>query len=441
MTRGLRKKAGKEHSRAGVGRLAAAALALALIPLEAATTYGQGPPAVVRIDLDQAIRLALAHNHTLNATRTLVPQSRAQEITASLRPNPVFLGDALYIPFFNPSSLNSSVLDNISEFDAGVSYTIERGHKRQARVRAARDQTTLTVSQVSDAERTLTYNVAQQFIQVLLAKSTLQFANQDLRSFENTVSISQEQYKAGGISEGDFLKTKLQLLQFQTDVSAAQVALVQAKYGLRQLTGYNALPANFQVIGDLTYMPVHLSLPDLEARALQLRPDLQAARQGITAAQSQYQLARADGKRDFTAQFSYTHVSSLNNGSLYGSMEIPIFDRNQGEIARTRYAITQADETEQAAADSVLNDVQDAYAALQASAQVAQLYQSGYLSQAQESRDISEYAYRRGAASLLDFLDAERSYRSTELAYRQALAAYMTALEQMREAVGTRSLP
>jgi outer membrane protein, heavy metal efflux system len=403
--------------------------------------WAQGSPSVVRIDLEQAIRLALQHNHTLNASRTLIPQSRDQEITASLRPNPVFLTDGLFIPFFNPSSLNGSILNNISEFDAGVSYTFERGHKRQARVRAARDQTTVTVSQVSDAERTLTYNVAQQFIQVVLAKSTLQFADQDPESFQNTVTISQEQYKSGGISEGDYLKTKLQLLQFQTDVSAAQVALVQAKYGLRQLTGYNALPANFDVIGSLTYTRFPMNLQDLEAQALQLRPDLLAAKQGIAAADTQYDLARANGKRDFTAQFNYTHVSELNSGSLFGSIEIPNFDRNQGEIARTRVAINQAQESEEAASDQVLTDVQNAYAAVQTSAEVVQLYQSGYLKDAQESRDISQYAYRRGAASLLDFLDAERSYRATQLAYRQALAAYMTSVEQLREAVGTRNLP
>jgi cobalt-zinc-cadmium efflux system outer membrane protein len=403
--------------------------------------WAQGPPPLVRVDLDQAIRLALRHNHMLNAERTLIPQSRDQEITASLRPNPVFLTDGLFIPFFNPNSLNGSILNNISEFDAGVSYTVERGHKRQARLLAARDQTSVTVSQIGDAERTLTYNVAQQFIQVVLAKSTLQFADQDLKSFENTVSISQEQYKSGGISEGDYLKTKLQLLQFQTDVSAAQVAFVQAKYGLRQLTGYNALPANFDVIGKLAYTPFPLNLQDLEAQALQLRPDLLAAKQGVTAADSQYRLARANGKRDFTGQFSYTHVSGLNNGSLFGSIEIPIFDRNQGEIARTHVAITQAQESEKAASDQVLTDVQNAYAAVQTSAEVVQLYESGYLKEAQESRDISQYAYRRGAASLLDFLDAERSYRATQLAYRQALAAYMTSVEQLREAVGTRNLP
>lgn len=400
----------------------------------------QGGTPVVRIDLRQAIQMALAHNHTLLAARSAIPQSQAQEITASLRPNPVLLGDGLFLPFFSPSSLNEPTLNNISEFDLGVSYLIERGHKRQARIRAAKDATTVVATTVTDDERVLTYNVAQQFIQVLLAKSTLQFAQQDLASFTNTVNIGQAQYKTGDISEGDYLKIKLQLLQFQTDVSAAQVALVQAKAGLRQLTGYDALPANYSIIGSLNYVPIRLSLLDAEAKALQLRPDLLAAKEGITAADSQYALAKADGKRNVTAQANYTHVSGLNNISVFGSIEIPIFDRNQGEIARTHYAIGQAQETEQATSDQVLTDVKTAYAAFQTNAQVVELYQSGYLKEALNSRDISQYAYHRGAASLLDFLDAERSYRATQLAYLQALASYMDSVEQLREAVGTRTL-
>ena len=123
------------------------------------------------------------------------------------------------------------------------------------------------------------------------------------------------------------------------------------------------------------------------------------------------------------------------------SFELPIFDRNQGEKARTNYAINQAQELELTANDQVLSDVLTAYEALHDNDQVVTLYQSGYLDAAKEARDITEYSYNRGAASLLDFLDAERSYRATELAYRQSLAAYLTALEQLREAVGVRSLP
>lgn len=427
--------------------LAALAAALALLwaggaRLEAQTAPApSSSPAVVRIDLDQAIKLAIEHNHALQAVRTLIPQSQAEEVTASLRPNPVLTGDSLFVPLFSPHSLNSSTLDEISEFDLGVSYLFERGHKRQARIRAARDQTAVTESSVADAKRVLTFSVAQQFIQVLLAKSTLAFANQDLASFQKTVNISEAQYKAGGISEGDLLMTKLQLLQFQTDVSAARVALVQARAALRQSVGYDALPANFEVIGSLAYVPLHLNLMDAEAKALQTRPDLLAAKEGITAADSQYLLAKANGKRDFTGQLNYTHVSALNNVSVFGSIQIPVFDRNQGEIARTHYAISQSQQAEAAVSDLVLTDVKSAYAAVQTNSQVVDLYQSGYLKESQDSLNISEYAYRRGAASLLNFLDAERTYRATQLAYRQALAAFMTSVEQLKEAVGTRSLP
>jgi len=201
------------------------------------------------------------------------------------------------------------------------------------------------------------------------------------------------------------------------------------------------VPANYDVAGDLTYTPLHLNREDLQAMAMGLRPDLMAAKQGVTAADSQYLLAKANGKRNLTTTLDYTHVSGLNNASFIMNIEIPIFDRNQGEIARTHYAITQSQELKTAAEETVMTDVATAYEAVKTGDQVVGLYQSGYLKQAQESRDISEYAYRRGAASLLDFLDAERSYRATQLAYRQALATDMLALEQLREAVGTRNLP
>ena len=420
--------------------LAAEAFLFPLV-LGCQTVAAQQSTASVRIDLEQAIQMAVVHNHALKAARTEIQQSQAEEVTAAIRPNPVFTYDDLYIPIFSPSQLNSTTLNNITEFDLGVTYTFERGHKRQARIRAARDQTAVTISQVNDTERGLTFNVAQQFIGVLLAKSNLQLATQDLASYQQTVNLSAEQYKAGAISEGDLLKIKLQLLQFQMDVSQAQLGLVQALASLRGLVGYDALPADYEVVGELAYQPLKLNQEDLQLKALQLRPDFIAAQQGVIAAQSQYSLAKANGKRDLTTTFDYTHVSELNNAGLTFNIEIPVFNRNQGEIARTNYAIAQAQETKTAAQETVMTDVANAYQAFKIGDQVVQLYLSGYLKQAEDSRDISEYAYKRGAASLLDFLDAERSYRATQLAYRQALATYMLALEQLREVVGTRKLP
>jgi len=427
-------------------RLVLLAVALGILaplgPMGAAgQAAAQTPPSpATHVTLEQAIALALKHNHSLQAARTMILQNQAQEITANLRPNPVGLIDEQYLPFFSPKAFTHDYVDTNAVFDLGFSYLIERGKKRQRRYEAARDQTSVTTATVTDDERALTANVAQQFITALLAKANLDLAQQDLTSFQQTVDISQSKFQAGAMSEGDLLKIKLQLLQFQMDLSAARLARVQALASLRQLIGFDALPESYEVDGDLTYESLHLNLDDLKMLALRTRPDLRAALLGVKAAQSQFTLAKANGKQDLGVTFTYNHLGGVNTGSLFFNMQIPIFDRNQGEIARTRYAVTQSQELSSEQASIALTDVANSYESLHTSDEVVQLYQSGYLKQAEDSRDISQYAYQRGAASLLDYLDAERSYRSTELAYRQALAGYMSSLEQLRQAVGTRSL-
>src|SRR6202167_3438187 len=224
-----------------------------------------------RVTLDQAIDLALLHNHSLRATRTLILQNQAQEITANLRPNPTFGADTQFIPFFSPQDFSGTNLNETQQFDIGIGYLFERGRQRHRRLQAARDQTAVTRSQIGDAERTLAFNVGQQFVSVLLTESTLQFALQDLQSFQQTVDISDAQLKAGYIGEGDYLKIKLQLLQFQTDVSSARLARVQALVSLRELLGYNAVPANYDVIGDLGYQPLRANMEDLQLKALDMR--------------------------------------------------------------------------------------------------------------------------------------------------------------------------
>jgi cobalt-zinc-cadmium efflux system outer membrane protein len=394
-----------------------------------------------RINLDQAITLAVAHSHALKAARTQIQQSEAQEITASLRPNPTLNADSQFLPVFSPSDFSTDNLLTTQQFDLGVGYTFERGKKRQRRMDAAKDATAVTRYQVSDSERTLIFSVAEQFINAQLAQSVLEFATKDLDSFQQTVNISELRYKAGDMSEGDLLKIKLQMLQFQTDVAGAQVSKVQAMASLRQLLGYDAVPDNYEIDGDLVYEPLALNLDDLRIQALKLRPDLLAAQQGIQAAQGQIELAKANAKVDVSSTLSYSHVSDQNSLSAFVSVPLPVFDRNQGEIARTRFVLTQSQETAQAASDTVLTDVRNNYEAFATNQKIVQLYVSGYLKQAQDSRDISEYAYKRGAASLLDFLDAERSYRSTQLSYRQVLANYLLSVEQLKQAVGKRTLP
>ena len=418
--------------------------------LAAPLALGQATNGPVRITLDEAIHMALQHNHNLLAMTTTIQQSQAEEITQNLRPNPTLFADWEYLPLGTPSNQNpnlyggestSQYLHDNTEGDIGISYLIELGGKRHDRFQAQKDITAQTRSLVADSGRGLTFQVATLFYDAQLAESTLELAEKDVKSFQQTVDISEHQYKAGGISENDYLMIKLQLLQFESDVEQAQLARVQSLSDLRQLLGYESVSADYDVISSFEYQPVKANLDDLQLKALQNRPDLRAAQQGVTAANSQLELQKAIGHQDVTVQANYSHVNGINAATLYGSIPLAIFNRNQGEIARARIVIAQAQEQEKATKGQALTDVCDAYQGLRSNDKVVLLYISTYLDVATRSRDISEYAYRRGGASLLNFLDAERSYRATQLAYRQALASYLLALEQVREAVGVRALP
>jgi cobalt-zinc-cadmium efflux system outer membrane protein len=431
------------------------AFAATQIALAQNTTVPQAPPQTpaqqipapgrprtpsVIITLDDAIALAKKNNPTLQAQRTLISQNQEQEVTANLRPNPTLTWDTQYIPIFTPDLFSSSYIDTTAQFDVGVGYLFERGRKRQHRLQAAKDVTAVTEAQVLDAERTTVANTTQQFIAALLAKSNLDFAEQLLDSYKHTVGISQEQNQAGAISKADLLKIQLQTLQFQTDVTSARIALVQALNTLRELLGFDSVPRVYDVSGQLAYSPVLLTLEDLQARALTSRPDLLAAERGVTAVKSQIDLAKANARQDLNATFDYGHVNASNVAALYFSIPLPIFNRNQGEVARNYYMLTQTQYQAKAAEQQVMTDVKNSYETLLNSRDIVQLFDNGYLQQAEQSLDITKFSYEHGAASLLDFLDAERSYRSTELSYRGELANYMTALEQLKSAVGTRDL-
>jgi len=398
-------------------------------------------PSEPAITLERALELAKRNNPALQANQMLILQNKAQEITANLRPNPVLSWDTQFLPLFSPSLWSdSNYWETQAQYDVGVGYLFERGKKRQHRLDAAKTATAVTEAQVSDAQRTVLASTAQLFIAALLAKSNLEFAENLFDSYKKTVDISEERHKAGAMSRNDLLKIQLQSLQFESDVSNAQLARAQALASLRQFLGFDSVPADYEVVGSLAYESVTARLEDLQSRALASRPDMQAAQRSVAASESQVGLAKANGKVDFNVNFDYTRLNQSNLGAFYFNIPLPVFNKNQGEIARTQYAVTQSQFQQKAAEQQVLTDVRNAYEGLRRSEQMVQLFNRGYLDKATQSLEITKFSYEHGAASLLDFLDAERSYRSTELSFRQALATYMTALEQLRQAVGTREL-
>jgi outer membrane protein, heavy metal efflux system len=404
------------------------------LPIRAQTQISSGSNAPSLISMEDALRIALRYNQGLRAQRLNIDQSKASEITAALKPNPVLGNLVDTIPLFSPQNIRLQT----QIYEETLSYTVERGGKRETRVTVAKDNTDVAAKTVNDNERQLRFQVTQAFINVLLAKSVLQLAQDDLGNYTQQLDLNRERLRAGDLAEADYIKLSVQKLQFDQDVSAAQLSLVQAKANLRQLLGYQSVADNYDVSGMLIHNKHPVQLEDLEKQALANRPDLQAAHSSVTLANDTVGLAFGNKVRDWTWSTDYTNQNfGINGVGVALSFELPFHDRNQGEIARSQVAVKQAQETESSTQVGVLTDVVNAYYGLQTSEDVVNLFEGGYLDQATQSRDMSTYAFQRGAASILDVLDAERSYRATQLAYRQAVAAQMTAAEQVNLVVGT----
>jgi cobalt-zinc-cadmium efflux system outer membrane protein len=387
------------------------------------------------LTLAEAIALAEQRNPTLEAQAQSIESNRANEITAGLRPNPALQNDT-----------TSATLGIYQEF--------EIGGKRRSRMESARLATAVSRTDFADAQRTLIFNVRQAFTSALLAKADLVFASQNRSSFQKVVDLNRLKLEKGALSGSDFLKIELQMLQFETDTEDATLALKTAKATIRALLGGSALPEEFDVEGDLRAAPFDWKITELQQLALANRPDLKSAETGQEKAAADVRLAKANGYPDPTIGTSLLHTGreiggpnwfqpfypkgDTSNAMGVGiSFPIPLFNRNQGEIARTRSEQRRVDFLAQATRVQVLQDVETSYASFQWSRDRVQLYEQTYLSRAKESRDIAEFAYNRGAISVLDFLDAERTYRATELAYRHELAAFRTKLAQLEAAVGT----
>jgi outer membrane protein, heavy metal efflux system len=382
----------------------------------------------------------LSTNPTLRAQSQGIESSRANEVTAGLRPNPTFQNDT-----------TSATLGIYQEF--------EIAGKRSARIASARLATAISRTDFEDTRRTLVLNLRQAFVAALLAKSDLSFARENLANYQKVVELNRLRLQQGDMSRADFLKVELQTLQFQTDVDDAVLALKSAKASLRALVGPSNLPQDFDTVGQLRALPLEKSLAELQQLANANRPDLKSAETGRGKAAADLRLAKALRWPNPTFGTSLLHTGNEIGGPnwfqpLYpkggvsnamglgiASIAIPLFSRNQSEVARAKSEQLRADFLADAARNQVMQDVETAYASFESARERVRLYEDTYLSRAKESLDIQDYSFRHGAASILDFLDAERTFRAIQLTYRQQLATYQTNLAALEAAVGAPLTP
>jgi cobalt-zinc-cadmium efflux system outer membrane protein len=377
-----------------------------------------------------------ADNPNLRAGELNIQESKAEEITAYLRPNPDFnAGIDQLTPFTNAPF--RPLVDNlpIISFD----YLHERQRKRELRLESAQQGTAIAESQQLDLERTLLFNLRSAFVQALEAKALLTNAKENLDYYAKELSIDRDRFKSGDIARVDLDRLVLQRAQYESDYQTAIVNARTARITLLMLLNDRTPVDKFDVTGPFEFQEQIMPLEEFHTAAVAARPDLKAALQAIEKARTDHNLAVANGSTDptFSVDFGRNPPVPVYFG-VGISIPLRIFDRNQGEKARTEIDIGHAGREKDAAEAQVFSDVDSAYYTLVSSVNLLVPYKSsdGYLETATRVRDTMSFAYRRGQAALVDYLDAQRDYRATQVAYINLVGSYLTAAAQLNMATG-----
>jgi len=387
------------------------------------------------LTLAQVLDIARMKNPSLLSTEQHVEATKAAEITAGLRQNPTFTlsGADITLPASNPA--------NPYSYAANMSRLFERGQKRRWRLDAARSTTDVTHSQYNDQIRQTVLQIRNSFTNMLIAKHALQIAQDNLDSYNKTVELSQARLNVGDISKTDFERIDLQLAEFESDYDNAKLDLIQASDTLQLLMGIDKPSPMFDITGNVQPPDLSITMDQVEQEALASRPDYLAARQSVTLADANVKLADAEGTTDPTIGGEYERSATYNSAGFQISIPLRIFDRNQGEKERTRFEAQSSRFGEIAARNQVLNDVDQAWAAYDAALTMAKRYNSHYVDEAQRVRDNLEFSYRHGGSTLLDYLDALRDYRQTNLDALTANQQVWLSLHQLSFAAATEIVP
>ena len=397
-------------------------------------------PAPTTLSWEQVRQRFEQNNPTLLAGKLGIDESKAQEITAYLRPNPGFtlLTDGTQIaPYRGVWHPLSGTLLSTS-----LSYLHERQHKRELRLESQQKATGIAVSGNADLDRTLVFTLRTAFVQTLQEKAILELAKENLAYYDHVLDVNRERYEAGAIAQVDLDRLELQRVQYESDLQIAEESLQTAKIQLLMLLNDRTPVQQFDVAGPFDFSNQIAPLDEVRQKALDNRPDLKAALQSIEKAKTDHRLAIANGSTDPTLSAWWTYNPSFNNPfahqTLGASVSIPlrIFDRNQGEKLRTQLEIDRDEKLMEASRAQVFSDVDSAYATVTSTVTLLQPYKDRYLQQALRVRDTIAFSYEHGAASLLDFLSAQAEYRSVQVNYLNLVASYLGAANQLNLAAG-----
>lgn len=386
------------------------------------------------LTLTQAVDEATTHNLRLLAERFNLSIAEARIIQARLRPNPVLSLGGNYLDIlgsgFNPATNAAGP----TEFNARVDYVLERGRKLQERVAVAEAGRAVSQFELLNATRTLVLDVQSAFTDLLLAKENVALAQTSLDAFNQIVAVNKVRVEAGDLARVELVRSEVAQLQFANQVRQAESRVRLARNRLQALMGRPVFDPAFTIAGDLRREPLLPAKADLAASAFASRPDLTALRRDQARSQAELRLRLATGKVDYTVgaavnrQFGVGGLTSGNSAGIFVSVPLPVFNKNQGEIERARREQDQILARIRSLEQDIQAEVENAWEQYETSLRLLQSLETGLLDRAKRVREVTDFAYRRGEASFVELLDAQRVYNETMQGYNEARAEYSRTL-------------
>lgn len=391
----------------------------------------QQAPGGSSVTLETAVQEALSKNLDLAAEKANISVAEARGITARLRPNPVLTISGQTLNLLGATYSPATPLGP-NQLNIHTDFPIERGAKRLERMALAKEDLSLAELSVRELMRQVIFATQGAFVDVQQAKENLKLGEENLKRLQDLVKINESRQKSGDLSQVELDRSRLALLQAQAAIQQTQLQLDQAKSQLQQLMGRRAKSPDFDIIGDLRRDALGKGFEELRKLALTRRPDLQSAQRSQIRSQADLRLQLANGKIDFSFGTEFTRQSAYgvagNSIGLYMSAPLPFFNRNQGEIARAQREITRGGTRVEAQQVSIESEVERAFRQYTTSQRILASVEVDLLSRAKSVRDTTEYSYRRGEASLIEFLDAQRAFNEATQTYNDARAAFARSL-------------
>jgi cobalt-zinc-cadmium efflux system outer membrane protein len=406
----------------------------------------EGPPN--GLTLDAAIERYVRENLDLRAQYMEIPQADADVLTASLRSNPVFYADGQLVPYGQYSNARPG---GQTQYDVNISYPLDLTHKRRARTVSAQRAKKTLEAQYQDAVRLGIDNVYTAYVDVLQYRGAVKFGEVGVVGLRDVRTTTEALFRKGERTITDVNRVDLQLKSAETGLRGSRETYQRAKRALGVLLGMSPQEAEaMEVRGSLRdAFPPPPPLEELQKIALTSRPDIQSFIIGVSRAEADVKLARANVLQDvyvlyqpYTLQDNtWQGLKSPTSWALGVTIPIPVYNRNQGAILRSKLNVTQTQIQHAAVVRTAINDVRQAEQAYHTSLANLRQIETEVLPDADKVLADSKRLFEQGEITVIELLNARKDYNDIARLYLDALVAHRRSMLDLNTALGQRILP